>query len=129
MSGQPAMILMEHELRHMLNTTAKVAAAEVVEAFRAELSVDPNEVIVRKLRAFIEDRSTVANPREVWANGLHIRSVKLNSRGKPRSVSWFQQFKTKSGLKNCFSRPSMNAGGQREWCFEDIANAWEMAQF
>lgn len=129
MHGQPALILMEHELEHMLKATARHAAQEVIENFRAELSTDPTETHIRKLRAFIADRSTVTNPREVWANGKHIRSIKLNSRGKPRSASWFQQFKKQSGLKNCFNRPSMNAGGTREWCFEDIANAWEQHQF
>jgi len=113
----------------MLNQTAKIAASEVIDAFRAELSIDPNEALVRKLRAYIEDRNTVTSPREVWANGLHIRSIKLSSKGKPLSTSWFQHFKRDSGLVDCFSRKSQTSGGRTEWCFEDIANAWEQAQF
>lgn len=129
MNGQPAIILMEHELQHLLTKTAKCAAREVISAFRSELQTDQNEVITRKLRAYIADRSTISGPRTEWANGLHIRSIKLNGRGKPRSQSWFQQFKAKSGLRECFSRKSRTTGGNQEWCFEDIANAWEQCQF
>lgn len=129
MQGQPALIIMEHELQHILKTAAKAAAQEVIDAFRAELSVDPSESHIRKLRAFIQDRSTVADPREVWANGKHIRSIRLSSKGKPLSTSWFQHFKVDSGLADCISRKSQTAGGHVEWCFEDIANAWEQHQF
>ena len=129
MSGQPAIIFMEHELQHMLTETAKKAAQEVIDNFKSELSTDPNEAVIRKLRAYIADRRSVSKPRDQWANGLHIRSIKLNTRGKPRSQSWFQQFKVKSGLNDCFNRKSLTSGGFKEWCFEDIANAWEQAQF
>lgn len=129
MNGQPAIILMEHELQHMLTETAKQAAKEVISEFKSELQTDQKEVITRKLRAYIEDRSIITNPREVWANGLHIRSIKLNGRGKPRSQSWLQQFKVNSGLRECIFRKSRTTGGNQEWCFEDIANAWEQSQF
>ncbi|OBY24582.1 hypothetical protein A9D60_24050 [Leisingera sp. JC1] len=129
MNGQPAMIFLEHELQHMLTEAAKQAAQEVIDNFKSELSTDPNEVVIRKLRKYLADRRSVANPRDQWANGLHIRSIKTNTRGKPRSQSWFQQFKVKSGLNGCFSRKSLSSGGFREWCFEDIANAWEQSQF
>ena len=129
MSGQPAIILMEHELQHILDKIAKNAAREVIDAFKAELTSDPAEAVTRRLSAYIEDRSTIPNPREHWANGLHIRGIKKGASGKPRSISWFQQFKIKSGLDGCFSRKSMAAGGTKEWCFEDIANAWEQIRF
>ncbi len=129
MNGQPAIILMEHELQHMLIATAKQAAQEVISTFKSDLISDPNDQIIRKLRSYIADRSTIADPRDEWANGLHIRSVKVSSNGKLRSQSWFQQFKVKSGLNDCFYRKSLSSGGYREWCFEDIANAWELAQF
>ena len=125
MQGQPALIIMEHELQHMLKSVAKVAAQKVIDDFRAELSTDPTETHIRKLRTFIEDRSTVANPRAVWANGKHIRGIRLSSKGKALSTSWFHHFKRDSGLGNCISRKSQTAGGHVEWCFEDIANAWE----
>jgi hypothetical protein len=129
MHGQPAFIFMKHELEDMLKSTARHAAQEVIEAFRAELSIDPTETHIRKLRAFIADRSTVTNPRELWANGKHIRSIRLSSKEKPLSTSWFHHFKRDSGLGDCISRKSQTAGGHVEWCFEDIANAWEQHQF
>ena len=125
MQGQQAIIITAHELEHMCHQVGQKAAQEVINSFKSELTDDPNEALIRKLRAYIVDRSTISNPREVWANGLHIRSIKLNSRHEPRSISWFQKFKDKSGLRECVSRPSVISGGRVEWCFEDIANAWE----
>jgi len=125
MVGQPAFVVMEYELEHMLRTTAREAAQEVIAAFRSELSVDPTDAVVRRLRGYLEDRSSVANPRDQWANGLHIRLLKPGPGGKARSTSWLQQFKVRSGLCACISRKSLSVGGTREWCFEDIANAWE----
>lgn len=125
MQGQQAIIVTEYELQQMLAQAGKAAAQEVISSFKAELTDDPTEATTRKLRAYIADRSTVLNPRDMWANALHIRSIKLNSRHKPLSVSWFQKFKKISGLDACFFRPSTATGGRTEWCFEDIANAWE----
>ena len=126
MTGQPAIILNEYELEHMVRAAARQAAQEVVAALRDDLKGNPVDAVVRNLRAFIEDRSTVPNPRQVWANGLHIRSIYPGRDGKPKSTSWFQQFKTNSGLNDCLHRKSRSAGGNHEWCFEDIANAWEL---
>lgn len=125
MNGQPAIILSEYDLEHMVRNAARQAAQEVIDGLLDDLKGNPNDAVVRNLRAFIEDRSTVANPREVWANGLHIRSIYPGRDGKPKSTSWFQQFKIKSGLNDCLYRKSRSAGGTREWCVEDIANAWE----
>lgn len=129
MAGQPALIFMEHELQHLMQETARNAAREVIDHFKSELSHDPQEAIINQLRGYIGDRSTIANPRDHWANSLHIRSIKTAKSGKPKSTSWFQQFKVKSGLNGCITRKSVTSGGFHEWCFEDIANAWEMAQF
>lgn len=125
MQGQQAVVIFEHELQQLVQETARSAAQEVINTFKEELTSDPSEVITKKLRAYIADRSTIANPREMWANSLHIRSLKLNSRHQPRSVSWFQKFKVQSGLNDCYSRKSQTTGGYREWCFEDVANALE----
>lgn len=76
LSQQPGLIIMEHERQYILTQTVKVAASEVIDAFRLELSIDPNEAITRRLRACIEDHSTISNPCEVWANDLRIRGIK-----------------------------------------------------
>ena len=108
--GEPAVVLMKHELDHILRETARHAAREVINEFRDELNLDPNEAVVKRLRGYLTDRGSVEKPREEWANGWHIRRLVLRSNGKPRSQSWFQKFKQESGLGDCISRKSICAG-------------------
>jgi len=125
MQGMHALVIMEHELTELLTKTGRAAALEVVEQFRQELNTDPLEKQVQLLRDYIENRSTISNSRDVYANGRHIRLIKPTRDNKPKSVAWFQRFKKESKLNGCIKRPSPDHGRLQEWCFEDIANAWE----
>ena len=121
----PAIVLTEDVLEEMLIRAGRLAAEQTVAKLKGELMQDPRERHILLLRNFLNDRSTVPNPRDVWANGHHIRQIELSNQGKPRSMTWFQRFKTESGLAACVSRPSPSHGRLQEWTFEDIANAWE----
>lgn len=121
----PALVLDEESLEGLLIKAGCLAAEETVRKLKAELVQDPQEKHILRLRNFLIDRSTIVKPREIWANGHHIRRIELSAKGKPKSTTWFQMFKRESGLGACTSRPSSQHGRLREWCFEDIANAWE----
>ncbi len=123
--GEYAVIVTKEELDLRTREIARIAAQEVIACFKAESKLEPHEATVEALRQYIADRSQISDPREHWANALHIRSIKPSKVGRPKSASWFQLFKTKSGLANCIKRKSSAFGGRHEWCFEDIANAWE----
>lgn len=124
MDTTPAVVLTHHHLRTMLDEVAEKAANKAVANLKTEIRTDPNELIVERLRAYLADRTTEADSREVWAHSGHIRQLELNRRGQPKSVAWFQGFKRVTGLRDCPSRASKQHGRLREWCFEDIANAW-----
>lgn len=125
MQRTPAMLITETELNDMLTKAGKLAAQEIVEHLKQDIYQDPQVTLTKRLRAFIEDRSTELNPRDIYANGRHIRMVQPNKNGKPKSTAWFQNFKRDSTLNQCFHRPSPDHGHLQEWCFEDIANAWD----
>ena len=125
MHGTPAIVVMEHELKEMMIGAGRVAAKEIMENMKQEITQDPVERQTTLLRAYIEDRTTLSNPREHHANGRHIRMLKPANNGKPKSTAWFQTFKKESKLNKCFNRPSPDHGRLQEWCFEDIANAWD----
>ncbi len=125
MQAMQALVIMEHELTELLTKAGKVAALEVLEDFRQELNQDPVLKHADRLRSYIENRSLIDNPRDLWSNGRHIRLITPTKNGKPKSIAWFQTFKKESNLKNCVNRPSPDHGRLQEWCFEDIANAWD----
>lgn len=120
-----AMIVTESELNEMLTKAGKVAAQEIIEHLKQEIYQDPVQTVTNKLRAYIEDRGTEQSPRDIYANGRHIRMLVPAKNGKPKSTAWFQNFKRDSTLNKCFHRPSSEHGHLQEWCFEDIANAWD----
>ena len=124
MNGQPAVIVTAENLEQLMLDAGRTAAREVLERVTSDANLDPLERHVRLLRDYLEDRSVVSKPRELFASSRHIRLLAPNRNGKPKSVSWFQTFKQESGLARCDHRPSPTHGRLHEWCFEDIANAW-----
>ncbi|MCW2307360.1 hypothetical protein [Rhodobium gokarnense] len=125
MEGTPAIVLTHEALDRLLEEAGCRAAEKTVAKLQSQLIQDPRERHLRQLRGYLMDRSTLQNPRELWANGHHIRRIELSSKGKPKSMTWFQRFKHESGLAACISRPSAEHGRLQEWTFEDIANAWD----
>lgn len=125
MEVTPALVITRHELKTLMDRVAVDAASKVLTAFKDEFEYDPDKRIVDQLRRYLDDRTTVAEPREVWAHGKHIRAVMPNGKGKARSATWFQQFKRESGLAGCPTRTNKHHGRLQEWCFADIANAWD----
>jgi len=125
MQGIQALVVMEHDLRELAIEAGKEAAEKVLAQFQEDMNRTPQDKQVERLRAYIEDRSSCSNPREHWAHSRHIRMIKPTKTGKPKSISWFQKFKKASMLDGCNSKASSDHGRLREWCFEDIANAWE----
>ena len=125
MKGTAAIVVTEEELTNMLTQAGKAGAREVMSEYEQQLEQDPVERHTQLLRDFIEDRSILDNPREVFGSGRHIRRIIPAKNGKPKSVAWFQGFKRESKLNLCKNRPSPDHGRLQEWCFEDIANAWD----
>lgn len=125
MDATPALILTRHELKQLMQDTAAQAAVTAVANMKTELRTDPKEQVVHRLRQYLNDPISLSNPREYWANGHHIRSIVINSKGKPKSMGWFMQFKRKSGLYECVTRTSSQHGRLQEWTFEDIRLCWE----
>jgi len=125
MQAMQALVIMEHDLAEMIHKAGKTAAAEILEQFRQDMNRTPQDKQVEQLRAYIEDRSSCSNPREHWAHSRHIRMIKPTKAEKPKSISWFQKFKKASMLDGCNSKASSDHGRLKEWCFEDIANAWD----
>lgn len=121
----PALVITRHALIELMETVVTNAVQKALEGVQNDLPYDPDARVVDRLRRYLDDRATIDKPRETWAHGKHIRALHLNKAGKPRSVTWFQQFKRESGLAGCPSRTSSQHGRLQEWCFEDIANAWE----
>ena len=125
MDATPALILTRHELSQLVNETAQLAADRAVDNMKSELRSDPIDRVVHQLREYMDDQSTVSNPREFWANGHHIRRIELNGKGVPKSMGWFMHFKRCSGLHQCLVRSSARHGRLQEWTFEDIALCWK----
>ena len=121
----PALVMTHHALTELMETVATNAASKALAAAEDVLHYDPDARVVDLLRRYLDDRAALENPREHWAHGKQIRALHKTGAGKPRSVTWFQSFKKESGLGGCPSRISSQHGRLREWCFEDIANAWD----
>lgn len=126
MKGIPAIVLSEENLKSMLVAAGELAATLTVEKLERQIIQSPDEKTILQLRGFIQDRGSVTNPREHWANGTHIKSINPASTGKPRTNTWFHHFKTRTGLRECFCRQSPQHARMKEWTFEDIANAWDI---
>ena len=125
METTPAIVITPHHLIELMENAATNAANKALAAAEEALHYDPDARVVDLLRRYLDDRTTLENPREHWAHGKHNRALHKTGAGKPRSVTWFQSFKKESGLGGCPSRISSQHGRLREWCFEDIANAWD----
>ncbi len=126
MKGIPAIVISEENLKGMLVAAGELAATLTVEKLEKRIIQGPDEKTTLKLRGYIQDRSTLQNPREHWANGIHIKDINPASTGKPRTNTWFHHFKKRTGLKDCFTRQSPRHSRMKEWTFEDVANAWDM---
>ena len=125
MEAIPAIVLTKSDLQEMLEQAGQRAAELVLAQHNADLMLDPQERQVKLLRGYLADRSSIEDPRAMWANSHHIRRLEVGANGKPKSMTWLHRFKQETGLAACVSRPSPAHGRLREWTFEDIANAWE----
>ncbi len=124
MQGIPAVVMQEQDLRQIIISASREAARQVLAEYHGQQSNTQTSNISQLLQAYLQDRTTIAKPRELWASSRDIRALLPNQKGKPKSYSWFQRFKRDSGLDRCTSRKSSHHGRLLEWCFEDIANAW-----
>ncbi len=125
MKGIPAVVLTEESLTSLLVAAGELAAKRTVELLENNLVQSPTDKKLLSLIGYIQDRTTIDNPRDHWAHGKHIKMINPPKSGKPRSDTWFHYFKQKTGLHDCFSRKSPEHGRLREWTFEDIAIAWD----
>ncbi|RNC90774.1 MAG: hypothetical protein ED558_17470 [Oricola sp.] len=121
----PAITLTEPQLQELLVAAGRLAAEQVVAELRASLVQDPREQTLLRLRGFLQDPSTITDPRAQWADSALIRRIRPNRQGKPKSVAWFMKFQKATGLCNCPNRRSPNHGRAKEWTFADIRHAWQ----
>ena len=119
-----ALVLTGTQLRDMLTEAARTGAALAVEALRAELHQTPDDATVKKLRAYLADPNSIADPHDHWAHSGLIRQIATTPGGKSKSSAWFMKFQRETGLSDCFTRPSPGYGRRREWSFADIKLAW-----
>ena len=106
MEAMQAVVLTSTQLRDMLAEAARTGAALAVEALRAELHQAPDDATLQKLRAYLADPTSLANPYDHWANSGIIRQIAQTPRGKPKSPAWFMKFQRETGLSGCFNRQS-----------------------
>ncbi|MBY2985690.1 hypothetical protein [Rhizobium leguminosarum] len=125
MEALHALVLTEAQLREMLTEAAKRGAAMAVDELRAQLHRAPDDATLQKLRVYLADQASLANPHDHWAHSGIIRQIGVTSRGKPKSTAWFMKFQRETTLNECFSRPSPAYGRRREWTFFDIKLAWD----
>ncbi|MCJ9668525.1 MULTISPECIES: hypothetical protein [unclassified Neorhizobium] len=125
MEALRALVLTDTQLRDMLAEAAKQGAALAVAELRAQLHQTPDDGVLQKLRTYLADPASLANPHDHWAHSGIIRQIEAMSRGKPKSTAWFMKFQRETGLSECFNRPSPAYGRRREWSFFDIRLAWD----
>ncbi|MER8606592.1 hypothetical protein NKI54_15785 [Mesorhizobium sp. M0663] len=125
MEAMQALVLTSTQLRDMLTEAAKLGAALAVEELRADLHQTPDDATLQKLRCYLADPASLANPQDHWAHSDLIRRVQATTRGKPKSTAWFMKFQRETGLNECFARQSPAYGRRREWTFVDIRLAWD----
>jgi len=129
MDALQALVLTDAQLRAMLTEAAQQGAAIAVEALRAELHQSPDDMVLQKLRTYLTDPTSIANPADNWAHSGIIRQIQPTPGGKPKSIAWFMKFQRESGLQGCFTRQSPAFGRRREWSFADIKLAWDSYYF
>ncbi|MFD1983346.1 hypothetical protein ACFSOZ_11775 [Mesorhizobium newzealandense] len=125
MEVMQALVLTSTQLRDMLTEAAREGASLAVASLRAELHQAPDDATLKKLRAYLADPASLANPQDHWAHSELIRRIQPTARGKPKSTAWFMRFQRETGLNECFTRPSPAYGRRREWSFADIRLAWD----
>ncbi|MER8882457.1 hypothetical protein [Mesorhizobium sp. M0816] len=125
MDALQALVLTSTQLRDMLTEAAKIGAALAVEELRADLHQTPEDATLQKLRGYLADPASLANPNDHWAHSELIRRIQTTARGKPKSTAWFMKFQRETGLNECFTRLSPAYGRRREWSFADIRLAWD----
>jgi hypothetical protein len=125
MEALQAVVLTNTQLRELLEEAGQVAAERAVLKLRSELHQTPEEAILKHLRSYLADPSTVSDPHTLWAHSGIIREIQPTPGGKPKSVAWFMKFQRETGLKECFSRRSPSHGRRKEWSFADVRLAWE----
>lgn len=119
-----ALVLTNDQLNDLLKEAARQGAVLAVTELRKDIHQAPDDATLQRLRSFLSDPSSVANPQDHWAHSGIIRQVELTSRGKPKSSAWFMKFQRETGLADCYTRPSPAYGRRREWSFSDIRLAW-----
>ncbi|TBD04594.1 hypothetical protein ELH21_09400 [Rhizobium leguminosarum] len=125
MEALQAVVLTDAQLREMLTEAARRGAAMAVDELRAELHQAPDDATLQKLRAYLVDPDSLANPHDHWAHSGIICQIAVTARGKPKSAAWFMKFQRETNLNLCFNRPSPAYGRRREWTFFDIKLAWD----
>ncbi|MER8995571.1 hypothetical protein [Mesorhizobium sp. M0678] len=125
MEAMQALVLTSTQLRDMLTEAARQGAALAVAELRADLQQTPEDATLQKLRSYLADPASLANPNDHWAHSGLIRRIQTTARGKPKSTAWFMRFQRETGLNECFTRPSPAYGRRREWSFADIGLAWD----
>ncbi|MET3524407.1 hypothetical protein [Mesorhizobium abyssinicae] len=125
MEALQALVLTSTQLRDMLTEAAKRGAALAIEDLRADLQQAPDDSTLQKLRGYLVDPASIANPCDYWAHSELIRRIQITARGRPKSIAWFMKFQRQTGLRECHTRLSPVFGRRREWMFTDIRLAWE----
>lgn len=126
MDALQALVLTDAQLRVMLTEAAQQGAAIAVKALRAELHQSPDDVVLQKLRTYLTDPASIANPADNWAHSGIIRQLQPTPGRKPKSAAWFMKFQRETGLHACRTRQSPSFGRRREWTFSDIKLAWDL---
>lgn len=126
MEATPAIVLTHVQLKELMMAAGEEAANRVVTDLRNDLIQDPRTQTLNRLRAYVADPTTIPDPRDQWADSQIIRQIQPTVQGKTKSISWFMKFQKQTNLKNCITRKSQSHGRAREWCFEDIRNAWSI---
>ncbi|MCW1410728.1 MULTISPECIES: hypothetical protein [Rhizobium] len=76
-----ALVLTEMQLREMLAEAAKQGAVLAVDELRAQLHQAPDDAALQKLRAYLADPASLANPHDHWAHSGIIRQITAASNG------------------------------------------------
>lgn len=125
MDAMQALVLTTTQLDDMLREAARQGAALAVADLRKEIHQSPDDITLQRLRAFLQNPSSIPNSNDCWAHSGIVRQIELTPRGKPKSSAWFMTFQRQTGLAGCYTRPSPAYGRRREWSFADIRLAWE----
>lgn len=120
MQAMQALVITSTQLRDMLTEAAKLRAALAVKELRADLHQTPDDATLQKLRSYLAEPASLADPQDHRAHSELIRRVQQTAKGKPKSTA-FMKFQREP----CFTRPSPGYGRRREWTFADIRLAWD----